>query len=70
MGGGFLHALAERCGRGIVLKAGHWTFLSLKGTSWSANTNSLPRTSNYHTDITARALPRSGFVHEGAKPTW
>ncbi|MGF6177428.1 hypothetical protein ABIE33_005748, partial [Ensifer sp. 4252] len=33
----------------------------------SGNTNSLPRTSDNHTNLTAHALPRSGFVHEGAK---
>jgi hypothetical protein len=34
-----------------------------KGTQWSGNTNSLPRTSDNHTNLTAHALPRSGFVH-------
>ncbi|WP_210331163.1 hypothetical protein, partial [Rhizobium anhuiense] len=46
---------------------GHGKFLSLKGTQSSGNSLCLPRTSDNHTNLTARTLPRSGFVHGGAK---
>jgi len=42
-------------------------FLLLNGMQWSDNARSLPRASDDHTDLTAQALPRSGFVQEGAK---
>ncbi|WP_210331161.1 hypothetical protein, partial [Rhizobium anhuiense] len=43
---------------------GHGKFLSLKGTQSSGNSLCLPRTSDNHTNLTARTLPRSGFVRE------
>lgn len=59
-----LHALAKRRDRSIGRQGSHGKFLSLKGTPWSDRTLYLPRAENNHAYLTARTLPRSGFVHE------
>ena len=65
-----LHALAQRGDRRISLQSRHGKFLSLKGTPMVGASTTLRSKAVYIKPSQALApLPRSGFVHGGAKPT-